>query len=69
VLVEDPTVDDVTLVTGDDWKGVRGEPDPAAPPSTSSTTLPRVTTTQPETTTATVVGTVSGEIPDDLVCD
>lgn len=67
VLLEDPEVDDVTLVTGADWQGLRDAP-LAAPPtsSTSTTLLPRVTT--PERTTTTVPGSVAGEIPPDVVC-
>jgi polyisoprenyl-teichoic acid--peptidoglycan teichoic acid transferase len=68
VVVEDDTRDDVTLVTGADWDGLRAEPLPAPPTSSTTTTLPRVATPDPETTT-TVVGTVEGEIPDDVVCE
>jgi len=68
LLVEDETRDDVTLVTGADWQGLRTEPAPAPSTSTSSTTLARVSTTAPGETTTTVPGSVSGEIPDDVVC-
>lgn len=69
-LVEDASLDDVTLVTGADWQGVRGavEP-PASTTSSTSTTLPRVTTTRPDTTATTALGTVSGEIPEGVTCD
>jgi len=67
-LVEDAEVDDVTLVTGADWRGLRDAPLPAPPKSssTSTTELPPVTT--PERTTTTVPGSVAGEIPPDVVC-
>ena len=69
-LVVDETIDDVTLVTGADWEGLRTVPLPAPGPSeTTTTTLPRVpTTTDDETTTTTALGTVTGAIPDDVVC-
>jgi len=69
-VVVDPEVDEVTLVTGQDWQGLRNAPEPAASTTspTSSTTLPRVTTTVPDGPTTTAPGTVSGEIPDDVVC-
>jgi len=68
VLVPDEAVDEVTLVTGEDWQGLRDAPEPAPPSSPTSTTLPRATTTIPAETTTTVLGTVSGEIPDDVTC-
>lgn len=70
VVVEDDEVDDITVVTGADWGGVRDEPLPGATTTTSSTTpttLPRVTTTDTDTTTS-VVGTVSGALPDGVDC-
>lgn len=69
-LVEDDTVDDVTVVTGADWQGLRTEPLPAPTPTeTTTTTLPRVPTTLDDgTTTTTALGTVSGVRPDDVVC-
>jgi LCP family protein required for cell wall assembly len=67
-LVVDETIDDITLVTGADWQGLRVEPLPA-PTETTTTTLPQVpTTADPETTTTTVLGTVQGAVPDDVVC-
>lgn len=68
-LVEDDTVDHVTLVTGADYAGLRDEP-VASSTSTSSTTLPRTTTTEGGTTgtTTTVLGTIPTEIPDDVEC-
>jgi len=68
LLVEDDERDDVTVITGADWQGVRTAAEPAPSTSTTSTTLPRVTTTVPGETTTTLPGTVSGEIPPDVVC-
>lgn len=69
-LVEDPAVDDVTLITGEDYAGARAEPEPSTTTASSpSTTLPQVTTTQPGSgTDTTVPGTVPREIPDDVEC-
>jgi LCP family protein required for cell wall assembly len=69
-LVEDDTVEDITVVTGADWQGLRAEPLPAPEPTeTTTTTLARPSTTiEDETTTTTPLGTVSGAIPDDVVC-
>ncbi|HEY1116603.1 MAG TPA: LCP family protein [Acidimicrobiales bacterium] len=69
-LVEDAAVDDITLVTGADWQGLRTEPLPAPEPADTSTTLPRAPTTLDDDaeTTTTVLGSVSGAIPDDVVC-
>ncbi len=70
VLVEDPDVVDVTLVTGADFRGVRDEADESAA-TTTTTTLPRTTTT---TTTAssrattTVLGTIPTEAPAGVDC-
>jgi len=64
-LIEDDEVEMVTVVTGADWEGLRGEALPA-PPTSTSTTLPRVTTTDGPPTTG--VGTIDGEVPDDVVC-
>jgi polyisoprenyl-teichoic acid--peptidoglycan teichoic acid transferase len=68
VLVEDDDVDDVTLVTGADWQGLRDVPLPAPPTSTTTTSTPAAAEVPPSTTTTSVVGSVSGEIPDDVVC-
>jgi polyisoprenyl-teichoic acid--peptidoglycan teichoic acid transferase len=70
-LVLDDSVDDITVVTGADWQGLRTEPLPAPEPvEGATTTLPTssTTTTDDETTTTTALGTVSGAIPDDVVC-
>lgn len=68
-LVVDDELDDVTLVTGADWQGVRDAPRPAPPTSTTSTTLgPRVTTPGSDTTSTTALGTVTGDIPSDVYC-
>ena len=69
-LVEDDTVDDIALVTGADWQGLRAEPLPGPEPEeTTTTTLPRVSTTiGDETTTTTALGIVEGARPDDVVC-
>lgn len=69
-LVEDETVDDITLVTGADWRGLRTEALPAPEPAeTTTTTLPRAPAAiDDETTTTTALGTVSGARPDDVVC-
>ncbi|HEU5083820.1 MAG TPA: LCP family protein [Acidimicrobiales bacterium] len=67
-LVLDEDLDEVTVVTGTDWAGLRDEPLPAPPTSSTTTTLPSTTTTAPETTTTTALGTVSGELPEDVVC-
>lgn len=69
-LVVDDAVDDITVVTGSDWQGLRAEPLPAPDPSDETvTTLPAPSTTiDDETTTTTALGTVSGTIPDDVVC-
>ncbi|HEX4901675.1 MAG TPA: LCP family protein [Acidimicrobiales bacterium] len=69
VLVPDDEVDDVTLVTGADWQGLRDAALPStstSAPSSPTTLLPRVTT--PSSTSTTVPGSVSGEIPPDVVC-
>ena len=72
-LVEDETVDDITVVTGTDWQGVRTRPLPAPEPEEqTTTTLQRVPDVDgpdgDDTTTTTVLGTVSGAVPDDVVC-
>lgn len=69
-LVEDDSVDDVTVVTGADWQGLRAAPLPAdAPAEQTSTTLQRVPPQEDdEATTTTVLGTVSGAVPEDVVC-
>ena len=69
-VIEDVTVDDITLVTGADWQGLRDGPLPAPEPAeTTTTTLPRAPTTiDDETTTTTALGTVSGVTPDDVDC-
>lgn len=70
-VVADPTVVDVTLVTGADFGGLRDEPLPAPPASsTSSTTLPRVstTTTDPDQSSTTLRGTIPTESPDEAQC-
>lgn len=67
-VVLDEDLDEVTVVTGTDWAGLRDEPLPASPTSSTTTTLPSTTTTAPETTTTTALGTVSGELPEDVVC-
>jgi polyisoprenyl-teichoic acid--peptidoglycan teichoic acid transferase len=69
-LVVDDAIDDITLVTGADWQGLRDAPLPAPEPAeTTTTTLPRAPTTlDDETTTTTALGTVSGATPDDVVC-
>ena len=66
--IADPDVDDVTLVTGADFAGLR--PEPEAPTSTSSsTTLPRTTTTStPDRSTTTVLGTIPTQVPDGVSC-
>lgn len=67
-LVEDSDVDDVTVVTGADYSGVRDEAVPAAP--TSSTTLPSTTsTTRGTRSSTTVLGTIPAEPPPDVTCD
>ena len=69
-VVLDETVDDITLVTGADWQGLRAEPLPAPEPTEpTESTLPRVPTpTDDETTTTTALGTVSGVTPEDVDC-
>lgn len=69
-LVEDDSIDDVTIVTGTDWQGLRTEPLPAPEPTeATTTTVPTPTTSvDDDTTTTTVLGTVSGARPDDVVC-
>ena len=69
-LVEDEDLDDVTLVTGEDYRGVREEPQPSTSTSTSSTTLPRAstTTTDPDRATTTILGTIPTESPEDVEC-
>lgn len=66
-LVEDPDIDDVTLVTGADYAGLRAAPQ--ASTSTSSTTLPRATTTtRSGRSTTTVLGTIPTQIPEGVDC-
>lgn len=68
-LVLDDTVDDVTVVTGADWRGLRAEPLPApAPTETTATTSGSSTTTEDDVTTTTALGTVSGAIPEGVTC-
>jgi polyisoprenyl-teichoic acid--peptidoglycan teichoic acid transferase len=69
-LVEDPAIAEVTLVTGADYAGTRDEPRPPPDTSTSSTTLPRATTTVLDDTdpSGTVAGTVPTEIPEGVNC-
>ncbi len=58
-LVEDDEVDQVTLVTGRTWEGLRDAPrPPAATTTTAPTTTTSTTTTRPEATTTSVVGTI-----------
>ena len=68
-LVPDPDVDDVTLVTGEDFAGLRETPTPSTS-TVSSTTLPRTTTTTTEVgrSTTTVLGTIPTEVPADASC-
>ena len=66
-LVEDADLDDVTLVTGADYAGLRDRPE--ATTSTSSTTLPRVTTTtRAGQTSTTELGTIPKQIPEGVDC-
>jgi polyisoprenyl-teichoic acid--peptidoglycan teichoic acid transferase len=69
-VVLDETMDDITLVTGADWQGLRAEPLPAPEPTEpTEPTLPRAPTpTDDETTTTTALGTVSGVTPEDVDC-
>ena len=68
-LVEDSEVDDVTLVTGADFDGLRTEPRRAPPASSSSTTLPRAsTTTDPGSSSTTIRGTIPTETTDARRC-
>ncbi len=68
-VVEDDTVDDVTVVTGADWQGLRTEPLPAADADVQPPTTLAPPPVDPEdTTTTTALGTVSGTVPDDVVC-
>lgn len=67
-LVEDAEVDDVTVVTGSDYVGVRDEPEPPSDPTTT-TTLPRTTTTASSgQSTTTVLGTIPIEVPESVDC-
>lgn len=68
-LVEDADVDDVTVITGADYAGVRDDAVPAAP--TSSTTLPSTTSTTVNggRSTTTVLGTIPPEPPPDVTCE
>jgi LCP family protein required for cell wall assembly len=69
---------DVSVVVGSDWQGVRSEPGPTVPLSTTSTTQGRSTTTTSTTTTTAPNGTESSttsttigvvpETPQDVVC-
>ncbi len=69
-LVEDADVDDVTLVTGLDYAGLRDQPQPSTSTSSTSTTLPRVTSTTvaPGRSTTTVLGTIPTEVPSGASC-
>ena len=68
-LVEDDTVDDVTVVTGADWQGLRTEPLPASDADVPTPTTLAPAPIEPEdATTTTALGTVSGSVPDDVVC-
>ncbi len=68
-VVLDESLDEVTLITGTDWAGLRDEALPAPPTSSTTTTLPSTTTTDASgSTTTTALGTVSGELPEDVVC-
>lgn len=70
-LVETDEVDDVTVVTGTDFAGLRDEPQASTSTSSApSTTLPRVTTTtiDPDEPTTTILGTVPAETPEDVSC-
>lgn len=68
-LVEDPDVETVTLVTGDDYEGTRAQPEPSDTTASTPTTLPRAsTTTTPTDSSTTVLGTVPVEIPDHIDC-
>ena len=69
-LVEDPEVDDVTLVTGADYAGLRKTPEPSTSTASSSTTLPRTTTTTAPVgrSTTTILGTIPTQVPTDASC-
>ena len=69
-LVEDETVQDVTLVTGADYAGVRSDPLPSTSTSSPSTTLARTTTTvsDPDRAVTTILGTLPAETPEDVEC-
>ncbi|WP_436792976.1 LCP family protein [Actinospongicola halichondriae] len=69
-LVEDPDVADVTLVTGNDFRGVRDEPEESSD-ATTTTTLPRATSTTSPGSSApstTVLGTIPTEDPVGVDC-
>lgn len=68
-LVEDDEVDDVTLITGLDYAGLRDEALPAT--STTSTTLPSTTSTtsrNPSRSTTTIIGTIPPQPPPEVSC-
>ena len=68
-IVEDEEVFDVTLVTGADYDGTRSEALPSTSTSSSSTTLPRAsTTTDPDRATTTIQGTIPRESPEGVEC-
>lgn len=67
-LVEDADIQEVTLTTGQDFAGLREQPQ-ASTSTSSSTTLPRPTTTDvAERTSTTVLGTIPSEAPDGIDC-
>lgn len=69
-VLRDDDVDDVTLVTGESWRGLREEPLPP-PDTTTTTTLLASTTTAPARRTApptTGVGTIPPGVPDEVDC-
>lgn len=68
-LIEDADVEDVTVVTGADYAGVRDEPEEPSDPTTT-TTLPRTTTTTTASgqSTTTVLGTIPVEVPESVDC-
>ena len=68
-LVPDPEAVEVTLVTGGDYEGLRAEPTPAPRSSSSSTTLPRASsTTRADGSTTTIRGTIPTRSPQEAQC-
>lgn len=66
--IEDAEIDGIRLITGADWAGLREAPRPARGTTSTTTTLPRATTTTAWPGDDGTSGTVRAEPADDIDC-